>query len=113
MKHEEVFVNGEDNGWLLKQNFWFDPEHPNGFEIVKDLNILYPEKYFDVDHVKPDTVDFYCDSIMSYFHHITGKPLRRIVEFGTAGGWFGRGFYKRGLSCAGIEGTHAGIYRSS
>ena len=109
MKHEEVFINGEDNGWLLKQNFWFDPEHPNGFEIVKDLNILYPEKYFDVDHVKPETVDFYCDSVLAYFQHITGKPLINLIEFGSGGGWFLKKFIDKGIDVKGLEGSKAGV----
>lgn len=113
MKHHEVYKDGEDNGWLHKQNWWFDPDHELGFTIG-DLDSLYPEKYFEVDHVKPETIHNYCEFIMRYFKDITGKSLREIVEFGTAGGWFGEEFKRRGIgSIWGLEGSQAGSNKAS
>lgn len=107
MKHSEVYQNGEDNGWLIKQNFWFDHEHEHGFAI-QDLNSLYPEKYFEHDHVKPETVENYCRLIPEFYEKITGKKPEKIVEFGSAGGWFTKKFDDLGFTITGLEGTQAG-----
>lgn len=108
MKHEEVYKDGEDNGWLKKQNFWFDENHPNGFNIV-DLDSIYPEKYFEVDHVKPETIDNYCRLIPEFYEKITGKKLESIFEVGSGGGWFLKRFIDMGIEAQGIEGSTAGI----
>lgn len=108
MKHEEVYLNGEDNGWLKKQNFWFDENHPNGFNIV-DLDSIYPEKYFEVDHVKPETIDNYCRLIPEFYEKITGEPLRRVIEFGCAGGWFTERFAQNKIYVHAFEGAQAGV----
>lgn len=111
MKHVEAYKNGEDNGWLHKQNYWFDPKHEHGFGIV-DLDSIYPDQYFVQDHVKPETVRSYVKLVTDYFHRITKKDLERIIEFGTAGGWFGELFQQNGVEMNGIEGTHAGYEKS-
>lgn len=110
MKHTEVYQNGEDNGWLKKQNFWFDPEHEHGFQI-QDLDSLYPEKYFEVDHVKPETIDNYCRLVPEFYEKITGNKLASIWEIGTGGGWFGERFSKN-YEVLGIEGSLAGYEKS-
>lgn len=111
MKHEEVYLNGEDNGWIAKQNFWFDENHPNGFNIV-DLDSIYPEKYFEVDHVKPETIKAYVGNVMEFCTKINGKGPSIVKEFGCAGGWFSEEFVKIGVRVVGIEGSHAGMIRS-
>lgn len=113
MKHIEVYHNGEDNGWLHKQNYWFDPKHEHGFGIV-DLNSIYPEKYFEADHVKPETAESYVRLISEFFKHITGRNIKHetIIEFGTAGGWFGREFRKNEVYVIGIEGSESGFTRT-
>lgn len=112
MTHEEVYKNGEDNGWLLKQNYWFDPDHAHGFEIA-DLDVLYPDQYFAADHVKPETVNAYCSYVMQYFKSITGKDLESVVEVGCAGGWFGKGFKERGVYVTGTDGATSGLIRAA
>lgn len=113
MKYNEVYTpEGEDNGWLKKQNFWFDETHPNGFNIV-DLDSIYPEKYFEVDHVKPETIENYCRLIPEFYEKITARKLDRLLEVGTAGGWFGEGFRKIGIFASGVEGSVAGYAKSS
>lgn len=107
MRYEEAYKDGIDNGWLHKQNYWFDPEHPNGFGIV-DLDSIYPEKYFEVDHVKPETVEAYCRLVIEFYRKINEHHLNRIIEVGTAGGWFGERFKKLGCRISGIEGTRSG-----
>lgn len=111
MKHVEVYKNGEDNGWLHKQNFWFDPNHEHGFGIV-NLNSIYPDQYFAQDHVKPDTVLAYVDIVLSFYNEITGTTPKTVIEFGTAGGWFGKRFRELGVLPIGIEGTQAGMAKS-
>jgi hypothetical protein len=108
MKHVEVYDKGEDNGWLHKQNFWFDPDHEHGFGIV-DLDSIYPEKYFEHDHVKPETVEAYCRLVPEIYESLTGRQPESLIEFGSAGGWFLAEFIKRGYFCLGLEGTKAGI----
>lgn len=108
MKHVEVYQKGEDNGWLHKQNFWFDPEHEHGFGIV-DLDSIYPEKYFEHDHVKPETVEAYCRLVPEIYESLTGKKLESMFEFGSAGGWFLKRFQDMGFKILGIEGTKAGM----
>lgn len=108
MKHTEVYQHGEDNGWLLKQNYWFDPNHEHGFEI-QDLDALYPDKYFEADHVKPETIENYCRLIPEYYAKITGQKLSTLTEVGSAGGWFLKRFKYLGYEITGLEGTDAGI----
>jgi SAM-dependent methyltransferase len=108
MKHTEVYQNGEDNGWLTKQNFWFDPEHEHGFAI-QDLDGLYPEKYFEQDHVKPETIDNYCRLVPEFYKNITGKNLNTIIEIGCGGGWFSKRFQDLGYDITAIEGSKAGF----
>lgn len=108
MEYVEAFKNGVDNGWLHKQNFWFDPNHEHGFGIV-DLDSIYPEKYFEKDHVHPTTVEAYCRLVPEIYESLTGKKPHKIAEFGSAGGWFLAEFIKRGYFCLGLEGTNAGI----
>lgn len=112
MKYSEVYEKGEDNGWLKKQNFWFDPEHEHGFAI-QDLDSIYPEKYFETDHVKPETIEAYCRLIPDFFEKITGEKLTNIIEVGTAGGWFGEQFRKQGIFSKGVEGSSDGYLKSS
>lgn len=110
MKYNEVYTpDGQDNGWLKKQNFWFDPDHENGFNIV-DLDSIYPEKYFEVDHVKPETIDNYCNLIQKYYENISdeGLPIYNLIEFGSAGGWFLKEFIDRQIKSYGLEGSIAG-----
>jgi len=112
MKYTEVYTpDGQDNGWLKEQNFWFNPDHEHGFEI-QDLDSLYPDKYFEVDHVKPDTITAYCEHVVNFYDKITGGPPSRIIEIGTAGGWFGEGFKKLDVSISGIEGSIVGYAKS-
>jgi hypothetical protein len=108
MKHVEVYDKGEDNGWLHKQNFWFDPNHEHGFGIV-DLDSIYPEKYFEKDHVHPNTVEAYCRLVPEIYESLTNKNPETIIEFGSAGGWFLKRFIDLGYDCEGIEGTKAGF----
>ena len=108
MKYVEAYKNGEDNGWLHQQNFWFNPNHEHGFGIV-DLDSIYPEKYFEKDHVKPETVEAYCRLVPEIYESLTGKKLSSIIEFGSAGGWFLSGFIKAGYNVLGLEGTNAGV----
>lgn len=108
MEFVEAFKNGVDNGWLHKQNFWFDPEHEHGFGIV-DLDSIYPEKYFEKDHVHAPTVEAYCRLVPEIYESLTGNSPHKIVEFGSAGGWFLAEFIKKGYFCLGLEGTNAGI----
>lgn len=107
MKHSEVYQNGEDNGWLTKQNFWFDPEHEHGFQI-QDLNSLYPERYFETDHVKPETVENYCRIIPEFYQLITGAKPKTMIEVGSGGGWFTKRFQDLGYKIWGKEGSKAG-----
>jgi len=107
MKHSEVYQKGEDNGWLTKQNFWFDPNHEHGFAI-QDLNGLYPEKYFESDHVKPETIENYCRLVPEFYEKITGQALNSIIEVGSGGGWFTKSFQDAGFEIVGLEGTEAG-----
>jgi len=72
MKHTEVYQKGEDNGWLTKQNFWFDPEHEHGFQI-QYLNSLYPERYFETDHVKAKISQSLLNSIRGCRNPFWGK----------------------------------------
>lgn len=111
MKHIEVYKDGEDNGWLHKQNFWFDPSHEHGFAIT-NLDSIYPEKYFEADHVKPETIDNYARLITHFFHGIANRDLERIIEFGTGGGWFGKKFASIGVEIWGLEGAKAGHDKS-
>jgi len=111
MRHTEVYQKGEDNGWLTKQNFWFDPEHEHGFQI-QDLNGLYPERYFETDHVKPETIENYCRVVPEFYEKITGNQLTSLIEVGTAGGWFGKKFRERGILSKGVEGSNAGFLKS-
>lgn len=108
MEFVEAYKNGVDNGWLHKQNFWFDPEHEHGFGIV-DLDSIYPEKYFEHDHVKPETVEAYCRLVPEIYESLTSKQPRRLIEFGSAGGWFLERFHRAGYDVVGFEGTKAGI----
>lgn len=108
MKVTEVFQGSEDNGWLKKQNFWFDPEHEHGFAI-QDLNGLYPEQYFANDHVKPETIENYCRLIPEFYEKIVGNKPTTILEMGSGGGWFGKRFDELGFVIIGNEGTIAGI----
>jgi len=108
MKHSEVYQKGEDNGWLTKQNFWFDPNHEHGVAI-QDLNGLYPEKYFESDHVKPETIENYCRLVVEFCEKINGKAPNVIKEFGSAGGWFAEKFVSLGIRIIGVEGTEAGF----
>lgn len=107
MRYVEAYKGGEDNGWLHKQNFWFDPQHEHGFGIV-DLDSIYPDKYFEKDHVHPSTVDNYCRIIPMVFKDMTGNPLEDLIEFGSAGGWFLKRFLDDGIRATGLEGTKAG-----
>jgi hypothetical protein len=108
MKHVEVYQNGEDNGWLHKQNYWFDPNHEHGFNIV-DLDSIYPPDYFKHDHVKPQTIEAYCKHVPMMFEELTGRKPTDLIEFGSAGGWFLKRFNDLGYHCIGLEGTTAGI----
>lgn len=111
MRHVEAYQNGEDNGWLHKQNYWFDPNHEHGFGIV-DLDSIYPEKYFETDHVKPETVKAYVDHVYHFFNLIGRRELRRVVEFGCAGGWFTKAFEDKGARVIAFEGSTAGMERA-
>lgn len=108
MEFVEAYKNGVDNGWLHKQNFWFDPEHEHGFGIV-DLDSIYPEKYFEHDHVKPETVKAYCKLVTEIYESLTNDNPKKLIEFGSAGGWFLAEFIKMGYEILGLEGTTAGI----
>lgn len=108
MEYVEAFKNGVDNGWLHKQNFWFDPNHEHGFGIV-DLDSIYPGKYFEKDHVHPNTIEAYCRLVPEIYESLTGKKPHKIVEFGSAGGWFLKRFQELGFDTLGLEGTRAGI----
>ena len=108
MRYVEAYKNGEDNGWIHKQNFWFDPEHEHGFGIV-DLDSIYPREYFKHDHVQAQTVDNYCKFIAEIFKSTTGQDLTNLIEFGSAGGWFLKRFLDMGINAVGLEGTKAGI----
>lgn len=111
MKYQEVYKNGEDNGWMHKQNYWFDPSHTNGFGII-DLDSIYPDKYFETDHVKPDTVKNYATLVMQYYEAITGTKLTDAIEFGCAGGWFTKALSDKGVFVRALEGTQAGIKKA-
>jgi len=45
----------------------------------------------------------------TYYEQLADRPLKRVVEFGCAGGWFLRKFLDAGVVAYGYEGSSAGI----
>src|SRR5689334_20939714 len=103
-----VYENGQERGWLGgNQRWWFDPAFSHSFSIF-DLDSLYDDNYFRVDHVGPDIVKRYVDSVLAFGEKLLGRPVASILEAGCAGGWFTEELVRRKIDVTAVEGTHVG-----
>lgn len=103
-----MYVDGKDMGYKAKAGWWNDPSDKDAFRIA-ELNNDYPYEYFSTDHVSETVVTAYCDSVVRAYELLSGAPLKTIVEFGAAGGWFTSEFFKRGYHIWGFDGAESGL----
>ncbi|MGA3068272.1 MAG: class I SAM-dependent methyltransferase [Tepidisphaeraceae bacterium] len=105
--------SGAHVGYLRnRQYWWFELQFPHSFELF-DLDPFYEDIYFENDHVFPDVIKQYVDSVLDYGRRLTGRPVTSVLEVGSGGGWFTREFLNRGIDLVAIEGSRAGIAKST
>lgn len=109
MSESTIFKDGKDLGYRDKQDFWYNG--PDAFRIA-DLDKDYPTIYFEADHVSQKVIDAYCKYVPEGFEFIAKRPLKTIVEFGSAGGFFSEKFLKQKFDLTVIEGAKAGYSRT-
>jgi hypothetical protein len=103
-----VYEDGQERGWLGgNQRWWFDPAFPHSFSIF-DLDSLYDNNYFRVDHVGQDVVKQYVDYVLAFGEKLLGRPVVSILEAGCAGGWFTEELFRRNIDVTAVEGTRVG-----
>lgn len=102
-----MFDNGEDKGYKDNANWWEDPNDPDRYRYA-DLSKDYPAEYFPL--AEPPRVKEFVQTVIDYYEKITdGQKIQRVVEFGSAGGWYLKEFQDRGISIHGYEGSAFGV----
>lgn len=94
-------------GYLEDMNWWSNPNHPNAFSYA-NLDKYYPKEYIKSAEMPEHVVKAYVKYVQEFYYQLTGKPLKSVVEFGSAGGWFLRAFQDEFIEAYGLEGTLAG-----
>jgi len=103
------FTTDIEQGYLgNNQKWWFNQNIPGAYNIF-NLDNFYPQAYFKEDHVNANEIRNYVNAIKKYYKIITGKNLTKVLEAGSAAGWFTKGFLDKGIDITGIEGAQAGI----
>ncbi len=97
--------DGNDIGYKDHQDWWWREGDPDRYRYA-DINSDYPAEYFP--KAEPPRVKEFVDIVMEQFESFAGRPLRSVVEFGSAGGWYLKEFQDRKLQIHGYEGSMFG-----
>lgn len=101
-----MFKDGIDTGYKDNPNWWFDPSDPDCFRI-EDLDQDYPSEYFPL--AEPPNVEKFVDTFLQYFQQWSGQRVRKILEFGSGGGWYLKALQDKGYAVHGFEGSPWGV----
>lgn len=102
--------DGEYNGWVEKTTsvWWLDETVNHSFTFY-NLDSFYNDVYYKNDHVQGEVVNTYVNYVSYFFEKVTKRKLKSVLEMGTAGGWFTKGFLDNGFDIFGLEGSSCGV----
>ena len=104
-------VNGYSRHYDADEvNWWYNPAYSHAFEIY-DLNLLYPDNYYQNDHVSPPIPANYVAVSLFICQMLRGNSCQSVLELGAASCFMTAEFRKKpDIEIYAVEGAAAGIH---
>jgi hypothetical protein len=106
--------HGREDGYSTntdaeEANWWFNQDYSNAFEIY-DLNLLYPDDYYDTDHVSPEITSNYATISLYICKLLRGGDCESLLELGAASCFMTETFRKNNkVDIYAVEGALGGV----